>query len=164
MSARPSRRTGARGQALAEFALVFPVFFLVVAGMIQFGIIFWGQNTLTQVVRDTGRWAASQKNCGDAFKGDVRSTARLIAGQSSLFGYRKGVGANTGSWSDGSIVVTYDPASGCVPASNTQTAWVTIAVTHQVPVFFPWIPGDGRLRSEATFRMEPCAGAGCPRP
>jgi len=32
---------------------------LLLAGMIQFGIILWGQNTLNQVVRDTGRYAAT---------------------------------------------------------------------------------------------------------
>ena len=49
-----------RGQSLVEFAIVFPVFIALVGGVIQFGMVFWAQNTLTQVVRDTGRWAATQ--------------------------------------------------------------------------------------------------------
>src|SRR6185437_3612632 len=52
-----------RGQSLAEFAIVFPVMFLIVAAIIQFGLIFWAQNTLTQIARDTGRWAATQQDC-----------------------------------------------------------------------------------------------------
>ena len=36
---------------------------LILGGIIQFGIIFWGQNTLTQVARDTGRWASTQVTC-----------------------------------------------------------------------------------------------------
>ena len=51
----PNRRRS-RGQSLAEFALVFPILMIILGGIIQFGIIFWAQNTLTQVARDTGRW------------------------------------------------------------------------------------------------------------
>ena len=57
---RPKR---ARGQSLAEFALVAPLAIALLAGIIQFGTVFWAQNTLTQIVRDTGRWAATQTNC-----------------------------------------------------------------------------------------------------
>ena len=53
-------RDGARGQALVEFAIILPVFVLFLAGVIQFGILFWAQNTLTQIARDTGRWASTQ--------------------------------------------------------------------------------------------------------
>src|ERR1044072_6391792 len=44
-----------RGQSLLEFALVFPIFVLFLGGIVQFGIILWGQKTLNQVVRDTAR-------------------------------------------------------------------------------------------------------------
>ncbi|HEX5147885.1 MAG TPA: TadE family protein, partial [Candidatus Limnocylindrales bacterium] len=58
-----TKRSRQHGQSLAEFAIVFPVLFLIVAAIIQFGLIFWSQNTLTQVARDTGRWAATQQAC-----------------------------------------------------------------------------------------------------
>jgi hypothetical protein len=32
---------------------------------------------------------------------------------------------------------------------------VTITLHHQVPVFFPWVPGNGNLTTSAQFRMEP---------
>ncbi|HEY8773487.1 MAG TPA: TadE family protein, partial [Gaiellaceae bacterium] len=62
------RRKGAasrlpRGQSLVEFAIVLPVLMLIIGAIIQFGIIFWGQNTLTQIARDTGRWASTQPGC-----------------------------------------------------------------------------------------------------
>src|SRR5215212_9247692 len=59
---RPGR-DATEGQSLAEFAIVFPIFFLIFAAIIQFGLIFWSQNTLTQIARDTGRWAATQQSC-----------------------------------------------------------------------------------------------------
>src|SRR3954453_15162544 len=79
------RRQHTLGQSLAEFALVAPLAFAVLAGIIQFGSVFWAQNTLTQVVRDTGRWAATQKNCADPVP--VVDQSNLIARSSSLLGY-----------------------------------------------------------------------------
>ena len=131
-----------RGQGLAEFAIVFPVLMIIIGGIIQFGIIFWGQNTLTQVARDTGRWAASQTVCPTT--GSVQTTADSIATNSSLIGYpASGIG----------LVVT--TSGTCPPTSNQQDGYVTITLTHQVPVFFPWIPGNGNLSTSAQFRLEP---------
>src|SRR5882757_5063270 len=87
---RGRRRPRTRGQSLAEFAIVFPVLMLIVGGIIQFGILFWAQNTLTQVVRDTGRWAATQQvnPCNSA--GSLAATANSIALNSTLIGYSSG--------------------------------------------------------------------------
>lgn len=139
-----ARRTG--GQSLAEFALVLPVFLVLIGAIIQFGIIFWGQNTLNQVVRDTGRWAASQQDCSSS--AGVITTANSIAKQSSLIGY------SNNSWTTANVTVTWS-GTPCPPQSNLQTAWVDITVTHQVPVFFPWVPGNGTISSSTEFRMEP---------
>lgn len=47
-----------RGQALAEFALVFPVFFLVLMGMIDGGRLVYTDATLSQAAREAARVAA----------------------------------------------------------------------------------------------------------
>ncbi len=160
---RPSRsRSGLRaqlsgGQSLVEFALVFPILFLLIAGIIQFGIIFWTQNTLNQVARDTGRWAATQTNCSDA--AGVINTANAIAAQSSLFGY------TAGSWTGANVSVSWPPTDGpdagsapdpCPPNDNQELGWVVIRINHTVPIFFPLVPGTfGNLSTETQFRMEP---------
>ena|SRR5687768_5385244 len=140
----PERRS--RGQSLAEFALVFPILMLIVGGIIQFGVIFWGQNTLTQIARDTGRWAATQVVCPSV--GTVMPIANSIAAQSSLIGYA------SGSWTGANVQVALsgDP---CPVASNAEVAFVTIVLNHQVPIFFPFVPGNGNLSTSAQFRMEP---------
>ena len=46
------------GQALVEFALVAPIFLLILFGIIQLGLVFAGQNGLTNAVRETARYAA----------------------------------------------------------------------------------------------------------
>ena len=155
----PRRRDRSRGQSLAEFALVFPILFLLVAGIIQFGLIFWSQNTLTQIARDTGRWAASQLVCntGPAVTA-VTTTANSIAGASALLGYSTGEwsGSGTDTVSNNEVVVSWDSVSGpCPPENNQQVSFVTIKIDHQVPIFFPFLPGGGNLSTSAEFRMEP---------
>ncbi len=146
----------AHGQALAEFALVIPVLFLLVAAVIQFGLIFWSQQTLTQVARDTGRWAATQTSC-DGSSAQVTQTANDIAGNSTLFGYSSDQWADGGTGSTNKVVVSWprDSDQPCPPSSNQDEAWVRVQIDHQVPVFFPIVPGDGRLTTTAEFRMEP---------
>lgn len=158
LTVRRSRKgPRSRGQSLAEFAIVFPVLMLLIGGIIQFGLIFWGLNTLNQVVRDTGRWAASQQDCTNAAA--VVATANAIAAQSSLIGYRTGefvAGTNaTVSWpaTDGPDAGTApDP---CPPTSNQELGWVRISLTHAVPIFFPFVPGNGTISSSTEFRLEP---------
>jgi Flp pilus assembly protein TadG len=143
-------RDRTRGQSLAEFALVFPVLMLIIGGTIQFGIIFWGQNTLNQVVRDTGRWAATQQT--DCVSGvgkaagtaAIQLTANSVAAQSALIGPL------------GPVVVDWTGAP-CPPNDNQDEAWVHITVTSTVPIFFPFVPGSGAISSETRFRMEPTA-------
>lgn len=155
-----------RGQSLAEFAIVFPVFMLIVGGMIQFGIILWGQNTLTQIARDTGRWAATQvfNPCDSSgARSALTNQANAIALQSSLIGYSNNLWNGAAS----TIAATSSPegvgadwtlssGTGACPPPDNQTVWyVSVRLNHKVPVFFPWIPGNGQLSTGAEFRMEP---------
>jgi hypothetical protein len=122
--------------------------FLIVAGIIQFGIIFWGQNTLNQVVRDTGRWAATLQDCDpDA----VVDTANAVADVSSLIGYPP----DSGPWDSTEVDVLFTGPDPCPPSDNQEVAWVKITIVHSVPVFFPLVPGNGQISSSTQFRMEP---------
>jgi len=147
------RATRPSGQSLVEFAIAFPFLMLLIGAIVQFGVIFWGQNTLTQVARDTGRWASTQNGCATP-PVDVLTTAKAIAASSSLIG-------NSAGWGPSDVVATWsgDGAlplpSPCPPKDNQAVAFVTITIHHRVPIFFPWIPGDGNLTTVAQFRMEP---------
>ena len=143
-----------RGQALVEFALVAPIVIVVIAAIIQFGMVFWAQNTLTQVVRDTGRWAATHQDCSTAKA--VTDQAQAIAASSSLIGYSNTNFAPT---------VTWDSAT--CPKDNKTVNYVHVTATERVPTFFPgmeYLPLLGTcdatgchitLSSTAQFRMEP---------
>jgi TadE-like protein len=54
-------RSGASGQALVEFALVVPIFFLLVFSIIQLGLVFGAQNAITNAVRETARYTATYR-------------------------------------------------------------------------------------------------------
>ena len=161
-----------RGQSVAEFALVLPVLVAFIGGIVQFGLIFWAQNTLTQVVRDTGRWEATQQTtpCTNGVSALV-AQADLIAGNSSLLGYTsKEFGPNSPTtaqtssaavaafstsdalavaWTD--ATATPPPSSDlCPPPDNSQVWFATIKVNHTVPIFFPglqYLPGLGTCDS-----------------
>lgn len=163
------------GQTLVEFALVLPVLVAIIGGIIQFGLIFWSQVTLTQVVRDTGRWASTQQysgtvgsdNCtSEANTAAVVTTADTIAKSSSLLAYSGqwlsgGAGESVSvGWSDATQPST--AGDTCPPPDNGQVWNITITAQHTIPVFFPglqFLPGFAgnqvTLFSEAVFRMEP---------
>ena len=189
-------RTHARGQSILEFALVLPILMVLLGGAIQFGVIFAAKNSLAQIARDTARWAATQTftQCTDAASGalpPVLDQADQIAQLSSLIGYSPGM------WSTGNFTVypyvtpppasppfgvlpanppnsegvevvwSYDSAGACPPTDNLKPAYVTIRVTHAVPILLPglqYLPGlgtcDGNgchvtLGASSEFRMEP---------
>jgi Flp pilus assembly protein TadG len=140
------------GQALAEFAIVIPVFMIVVGGIIQLGILFWGQNTLNQIVRDAGRYAVTEPDCLAASSTDVLSKIDSLAGQTA-FG-----GRITSKTVVMPTTAAPDPVSDPCPAkTNAAHVWVRITVAAHVPVFFPVVPGNGDISSSAVFRMEPVA-------
>jgi Flp pilus assembly protein TadG len=154
-------RDRTRGQSLAEFALVFPVLMLIIGGVIQFGIIFWGQNSLNQVVRDAGRYAVTQPDCSPASETDI---ANQVVSLTSAMGIAKIVGSPDITMpTNGEVVgATTDPVSStsvpgvnCPAKSNTDHVWLRIKVDAQVPIFFPFVPGNGAISSTALFRMEP---------
>jgi Flp pilus assembly protein TadG len=47
-----------RGAAAAEFAMILPLFFLMVMGSVDFGRAFWTKNTLANVAREATRYAS----------------------------------------------------------------------------------------------------------
>ena len=63
-----------RGQSLAEFALVAPIFFLLVFGVIQIGLVMASQNGLVDGVRNAARRAATYRVNEGSFDATVFSS------------------------------------------------------------------------------------------
>lgn len=68
---RPARSRDSPGQSLAEFALVAPIFFLLLFFVIQLGLIFGTQNGLVNGVREAARRAATYRVNDGSFAGGI---------------------------------------------------------------------------------------------
>ncbi|HEX2193415.1 MAG TPA: TadE family protein [Candidatus Limnocylindria bacterium] len=51
------RRPGHRGQSLVEFAIILPVFLLIVVGILDFGRVVWATSAVTNAAREAARYA-----------------------------------------------------------------------------------------------------------
>jgi Flp pilus assembly protein TadG len=79
-------RGGSRGQALAEVALVAPLFFLMVFGVIDLGRVIWANDVAATAAREGARYASVHAGNANltvpATKTDIRdhATQYVIAG------------------------------------------------------------------------------------
>src|SRR3990170_3197488 len=64
------------GQALPEFALVAPLLFILLFGVIQFGFLFGGHVGLTNAARDAARYA-SVLQVGDSGTANTNAAATM---------------------------------------------------------------------------------------
>lgn len=79
---RAAGSTGHRGQSLVEFALVFPVFVLLLSGMIDFGMGLYSYMTIINAARDgarLGATACSAGPCSSAVSARVTAAAGGLA-------------------------------------------------------------------------------------
>jgi Flp pilus assembly protein TadG len=77
----PAGRSRSVGQSLVEFALVFPLFILLLAGMIDFGMGLYSYMTIINAARDGARLGATA--CGALACSDP-VTARVTAAAGGL--------------------------------------------------------------------------------
>jgi Flp pilus assembly protein TadG len=72
---RPWRRRDGRGQSLVEFAIVYPVFILLLAGMIDFGLGLYSNLTIINAAREGARLGTVQAGDTAAIEDRVRAMA-----------------------------------------------------------------------------------------
>lgn len=110
MRGRRSRQPGAGGQSLVEFALVLPVFLLLLFGVIDGGRVIFAYNQMSQVTRDVARVASTAcfrtTPACDQSSGPI---ATSIASQAA--GYQAPV-----TWT----VTCVNPATGVPPVGNAE--------------------------------------------
>jgi hypothetical protein len=177
---RSTRRSVGKGQAMAEFAIVGGIFFLVVFAIIQFGLILWSMSTLSQITRDTARWAVTQSTSpceATSNRNALATQANQFALQWRLIGYRTGTWTTAGpisSLSGPGIAADWPiPAvapggaalfvTDCPPSNNGLAWFVRVRIDHPVPIFLPGLqliaPSCGVpgfcITSTTELRMEP---------
>jgi Flp pilus assembly protein TadG len=144
-----------RGQALPEFALIAPIFFLLIFGVIQLGLIMASQNGLVNGVRDATRKAATFRvnelsfansafctDIGDQLTSDLATSIPgfVVANLTYAIGYQWEQDPDTNQW----FVVAH------VEASYKNQLYVPL-----ISFFFDAVDGvtDDRLELDATEQM-----------
>lgn len=122
-----------RAASMIEFAIVAPLLFLLVFGIIDFGRVFFLYNNLTNAARDGARYGAVLPE-GGASVTSVRTTVR-----SRINDVKK---------DSGNVNVTYQTVSGA------RTVRVQIDSFPFSPMSFIAIKGLKKLRVTAEFRLE----------
>jgi Flp pilus assembly protein TadG len=114
-----------RGQALVEFALIAPLLFILLFGIIQFGMTFGGQVGLSNAAREVARYASTV--APNTAVGTIQTQAIGVL-QKSIPGY------------NGSAVVTPTYCWYPNPTTPTTYSWkVLVSITYGHTLFVPLV-------------------------
>ncbi len=152
---RPARRgPGApgdreRGQALVEFALVLPLFLLLLLGIVQFGSVFRDYIALTDATRVGARQASVARSLVPAADRVNNITARTQKAAVNLDPLKMTI-----------AVEVNDQVSGASLNPTVDASWqtgndVSVRTTYPFKVdLFGMVFFDGHLKSRTTERIE----------
>ena len=130
------------GQALVEFALILPIFFLVVAGMFDFGLGIYSDLTLVNAAREGARLGVIDPGNTSAIETRVRAMS------SNLDGSRL------------NVTINCERPSGKAFTSCSKPMWqpgdaTLVTVDYTYSMFFPLLFGtEIPLSSETRMRIE----------
>ena len=113
------RKLNERGVAAAEFALLLPVLLMILLGTIEFGMIMYSRELITNASREGARAGIIQVS--------PKPTAGAI--QTIATTYLTGTGINPAA-----VTVTVTGAGGVNPAT------LTVNTTYRYPWLIPYIP------------------------
>lgn len=113
------RKLNERGAAAAEFALLLPVFLLILFGIIEFGMIMYGREVVTNAAREGAR------------AGIVQGPPKRTSGEITTIAnsYLTGTGVNQAD-------VTFTPAGVGLASPNT----LTVTAVYSYNFLIPYIP------------------------
>jgi len=140
---------GRGGQSMVEFAMVAPLFFLLVFGITDFGLLFFKQETLQYAIREAGRYAVTGQN--------TSGETRVQSIQDVLIQKAAGIPINRSD-----IIIT---SGGVTNSAGGPRQMVTVSlqathtfITPMIGKFFP--DGKYTFTVQTTFMNEPFPGTG----
>jgi len=148
------RARGLKGQTMLEFALVAPLFFFLIFGLIDYGRLFFVEMNLQNAVEEAGRFASTGNHLPDPNNpgqylsrvNSIIATAQQAASGASITNIQiSSVWGGSGSAGGPGDIVTVSLTS------NLQL------MTPMVARFFP--NGAYTFTSSATFKNEPFPSA-----
>jgi Flp pilus assembly protein TadG len=142
-----AKRNEGHGQALVEFALVIPIFLVIVLGIFDLGRAVFANSTLTNAAREGARLAIVNQN--------VASVQSRTVNQAISLGLANGDVAVHYYLDDGSIPVAVEPLpandSACSASTMPLDCVVVVRATYDWTAITPLIgPLVGPLTLTAT--------------
>jgi len=125
------RKRGESGAAAVEFAIVLPIFLVMLFGIIQFGSVLFLHNNMMNAARETARRMA---------------VAELTAAQADPFAQTYLAG-----WNVAFTVFATEPAVGVV--NGDVFVRITAPAADAALINFP-LPWSGNIVAEVTMRRE----------
>jgi len=138
------------GAVAVEFAFVLVILLLILAGMVEFGRIFWYADALTKATRDGARvmstWEASDIGTGETKAQDRVIEAAAAANVSPAL-FRANVKVRCDYIHDYSDTSSLTFSFGaCSPGAKPKTVRVSIdGFTVNLGEWFPFIGTDGLI-------------------
>jgi Flp pilus assembly protein TadG len=140
------RRNGDRGAVVVEFALIMPIFLLLIFGVIQYGMYFWSMQAGANAVGEATRRMSV---------GDCQSSTEV----QNLLKTRLGSATTATAGSGITVATSYTMADGSTPSGSPGQIGGTVQLTatfSTVDLHFPFIPvpGGATVTRSATARIE----------
>lgn len=131
---RRGRRIG-NGQSLVEFAVVFPVFMLVLSGILDFGFMLYSRMTVISATREGARAAITQADDVTVIPARVQSAVTSAISGTGLTSGNVAAPIVSCVRSGGSC--DFNSAAGAKPGDS-----VNVTVTYTYSSFFPLLFGS----------------------
>lgn len=151
MSVRRCVRGRSRGQALVEVALVAPLFFMLLFGLIDLGRVIWAIDSVGAAAREGARWASVHAGTDGIVGADKKTEAQI---KTYALGFVVAGGINPSATVCFSAVTIGSRTAGCSGDTSTGTQakgnLVTVGVQSHVPVFLGAIFGTSTFPVSAT--------------
>lgn len=168
------RMSNRRGQALAEFAILAPVLILVLLGVAQIGMLYYGQLAVQNAARDAGRaaslapttsgaWGSGGEETTTCPSSQTGSNPACIAAWNAGGGFSASnftitiSGANAAGMYVGGTSVPLCSGSSSIPDPSQGQAFVAVTSQLKVSIFIPFIGqifvNSGTSSRVLTYRM-----------
>ena len=141
MTRRDARRTGERGQALLELAIITPILVLLIMAIFQFAYVIESQMGLTNAVREAGRRVAAQTDVAPNWAALQAWVQSELCGDTTSPCDGGLLPANVSGFDPTSLTTDPPTVTFCsydvIGSSGTITNYqVNVSVTYAHPVFF----------------------------
>jgi Flp pilus assembly protein TadG len=165
-----SKHDKSRGQAMVEFALVIPVFLLLMVGLFDFGRVIWVNDTLSTAAREAARYAIVHGGSASTYcpAGPPAPTAVIPPVTDANCPYlapsRQAIKDMAQKWAAGTsanvtVSVCYGAVTSCTAdtdaagADDRRGTQVMVTVTSVVKLSIPSLVGFSGFSLSATSTM-----------